>query len=401
MAVNYTTLPVQFGALLKIFRKREALSEQIRLASASTHDRRLLVAANGFSTSQTDEARVLGSQISLLDNEQLSAIRGMMTTYKSRIESVGDFFGLLADDLAASSNDRARGAIRYAYDNVAGAISIVERQGILGSLYRDMIAGDQRVTANGVTFGSFTAGSANRGLLTVTSMTGLSHMLSGTLVFEVVSESVDNPTLSVQLDLTNPLPDGTTIVRADNLLTAEESFEDGPTGLTCVLTRSGLATPTENGDNGNIFSATSFATPSASDASGGVYQVRVTRQAVAPIWLVEVFQDTDRNVKVGSTTTDGTVGTVALTITCRGGSVMSTTFSKANANTLLVAAGNTDDDITFDIETPRIGDRWTRSVTNDEVGNFSTKIAKLWRITLPTSGANLWTDALAASESFS
>ena len=64
------------------------------------------------------------------------------------------------------------------------------------------------------------------------------------------------------------------------------------------------------------------------------------------------------------------------------------------------ATGDTAD-AQWDIETPRLGDKWTRSLTNDYAGVFATKILKLWRASLPIAGANLWTDANAADVSMS
>ncbi len=401
MSITYADFQVQLGAVLRIARKREALLEHIRQADNANYDRRLLTAANGFSTSQTDEARVLGQHLAHLDGAALTNIRSAWTAYRSLLEAATGFLDMIADDLGASQEDRAAGAIRYLYDVVDGVVSINERRGKLGALYRDMLDQSESVKANVVTFGSLTAGPDNRGLLTATSESALSHCPTGTLVLEVVSDNVDNPTLRASVELTNPLPDGTARIVGDNLVTCERSWEDGPTGITMVLTRTGLGSPTESGDNGSLFSGTTIATPAESDSDKGIFHITVTRQATSPIWLIEVFNDSARENKVGSTTADTTSGTVALTITCRGGSVISTTFNRANAHTHLPSAGNTDEDISFDIETPRLGDRWTRSLSNDEAGNFSTKLMKLWRISLPTDASPTFTDANASSISMS
>jgi hypothetical protein len=361
-----------------------------------------LVASNAFSTSATDEARVLASQTSRLENEALTALRNEWKSLRSKIESKTDFFGLIADDLGASETDRNAGAIQYLYDDDgSGAITIRERRGILGALYRDMQTNTQHVLPNGVTFGSLTAASGNRGLLTATAMTGLSHALTGTAVFEVVDEDVTQPQIRVSLEYTNPLPDGITFVKASNFLTPEKSFEDGPTGFTITLTRTGLASPTETDPNA-LFASTSFATPATGDCDNGVYHFKVSRVATSPIWIIEVFRDSSRSSKVGvpNATVDGTSGTQVLTIPCSNGTVITTTFSKTNAAGA-ISEGSSDSTVSYDIETPRLGDRWTRSVTNDEAGNYATKMAKMWRFTLPTNGSPAWTDSNASSISMS
>jgi len=401
MPLNYTLLPTQLGAYLKNLRKLEAQLEHALRASAATHNRRLLSQANGLRQTDTEEARAYGKQLAFFDSTLAPGISSLWQQFRDQMESLEDLFGILAVDIPISEDDKAASplAIEYEYEDINGAISIAKRKGVWGALYNDMVAFTEYVTANVITFGTFTAKSGNRGTLTVGSMTGRPHALTGTLVLEVVDESVDAPKLSVVNELTNPLPDLSTFVKADRDLQCEKSFEDGQVGLVMTINRDGLTTPTESGDNGNIFSATSIATPKEGDMNGGTLQGRVTRMAVAPIWNIEFFNSSARTTKVGGTTADTTTGTVALDVTLQNGTRFQSTFDRAAAHALLPAATNNDNDIQFDIKTPRIGDRWTRTITNDEAGNFSTKLAKLRRVHLPTSGVNLWTDSLAGSES--
>lgn len=401
MAVNYTTLQVQLGALLQIMRKREALLEEILLSDSANQDRRLLGQANGFGTSDTEESRALGGQINHLDTSAGPSVSGVWSSYRSQIESLNDFFGIIQTDVPASADDISAGAIAYEYEDVDGLISIVNRIGILAALRSDMLANTQFVLANGITFGSLVATSGNRGELQLDSSSGESHALTGTLVLEVTGESVDAPTLSVANELGKRLPDIVDVVEADNALTAGKSFEDGPTGVTLSLSRNKLNPPDEAGDTGNMFASVIIATPAEADMNGGVLQVRVTRQAVAPIWLIDFFSTSARTTKVGSITTDTVVGTFAIDLTLQNGTRFQANFDRAAANVELPAAPNSDDNISYDIKTPRLGDRWTIAVTNDEAGNYSTKIAKAWRMSLPVAGASQFTEANAASISFS
>ncbi len=399
MSLTYLKISTQFGAVLRNLRKIEALIDHAVKADNANYNRRLLTQTNGFDQTIDAEARAYGKQLTHFDGPLQSALRTLWENYRAEIESVDDFFGVIDAGLGLSDIDLKAGAIEYVYDTTNGVISIVERRGFLGALYNDMIAQSQKVAANGVTAGSFTAKSGNRGLLTVSAMTYLSHTLSGTLVFEVIDESVDQPVIKVSLETLEKTYDNLLVIDADNGLNVDKAYEDGPTGLTAALVRTGLATPTESGDGGAIFSSTVIANPKEADMNGGVLQVRVTRQSSGDTWLIEFFNSSARlaSNKVGSATTNTAVGTASLDVTLRNNTRFTATFDRAAAAVVMPAAGNTDDDISFDIETPRLGDRWTREITNDYVGSFSTKIAKAWRMSLPVTSGSQWTDSLANS----
>lgn len=407
MAVNYTDTPIQIASLLRILRKRHAVIEHALNAADDTtnSDRALLVVSNGFDTADTDEAKTIATMFNHLTQSSVKAARDSWRATRQAIQREDSYFGQLANDLDLEGSDR-RVPIAYEYEDVNGVITITERRGVFGNLYDDMVTNTEYVTANALSPASQTAESANRGVLSDPWVAGsfLSHALSGTLVLRTEDESVDAPKLSVTLELLAPLPDGRVVLTADNLLTPDKSYSDGPLGINGVtVARSGLTSPTESGDDGAIFSSVSFATPSDSDSDKGVFHIKITRQATAPIWLVEVFSDSARDNKVGSATHDGTTGSDASqTIECSGGTVITYTIDKAAANTQLPSATNTDEDISYDIENPRLGDEWRVVITNDEAGNYSTKLMKHWPgVSLPVSGSNLWTDANASSISMS
>lgn len=401
---SYTKLPIQFATKLVIFREREALWEQARTSNASTDDRRKLIQSNGYDTSDTVEALAVSDANEELDAEVVMAADMALSWKTNHIEDrqLG-FAAVLIDFLDPPESDLDAGMIEYEYQDINGAITIVRRRGLLGALYHDMAANAQYVTANGVTIGSITAANGNLGVLEKTSATGESHALTGTVIVECIDASVTKPQFRVTLKLADYLIDGTLEIEGDRNLTAEKSWQDGQTGLTMTLTRTGLATPTESGDGGNIFSSTSFTTPKSGDCDNGVFYFSVTRQSAAPIWLIECFNLSSRvsTSKVGFATADGTSGTTALSITMSNGTVFATTFSKTNANTALASAGNADTDIQWDIDQPQVGDRWTMTCTNDEAGKYSTKLARIYRASLPIAGSTLWTDSNANSQSIS
>ena len=406
MAINYTTLQVQVGALLRMSRKIEAKLINARDADNANYDRRLLTAASGFSTSDNEEARVYSAIVNgFLDGGEVPNLESRFRSLRAAIENQAEGLGhILAQDLDANEDDLSSAFIDYLYDPdlTDGTITILRRTGLLGALRRDMelAAISQYVTPNVITIGALTAAAGNVGTLTATSASAEGHCPTGTLTIECVNERVSTTEFSASIEITVPFPDGTKIITGDNLVRAEKSWQDGPTGITMVITRSGLAAPTELTDADALFATTSFTTPRSSDSDRGVFYVRVTRQATAPIWLIEFFADQGYTRKVGHRTETGTVGTAAGTTVMNGGTSITTTFSMANADTAMATAGETAT-ASWDIVNPRIGDKWTRSLSNDEAGLFSTKIMKLWRGSLPGTGANLWTDANASSISMS
>jgi hypothetical protein len=398
VALNYTTIPVQLGGLLKVSRALRAVNTFARLSSDASHFSRLLSATNGFGQTDTEEKNVYSSFTELYTNSIADAAAQSWKDHRSLIESEDGFFGLLMNDLSASDEKDAGGAIDYEYEDIDGAITIIARNGIWGALRREMLADGYYVTPNVITVGAIAAKSGNRGTLAKTSLTGESHCLTGTLVVTVVNESVTAPKLKIVNVLTTSTLDGETSLEADNYLTCEKNFEDGELGInTVVLTRSGLAAPTETGDGGNILSSSSISTPKEGDMNGGVLQVRIVRQATAPIWLIEFYSSSARTTRVGSTTLDGTTSTGAIDTTLKNGTRFQSTFDKAAADTALPAATNEDNDISFDIKTPREGDRWTIAVSSNNAGNYATELAQQRRVNLPGTGSSLFTDSNAAA----
>lgn len=399
MALNHTTHQVQLGAIFKVIRKIKNFLDDCRNASDASDDRRLLSVSNGFQQSDSDQAKIYGRHVGHFDGAKTGALRGLWTGYRALFENSEDYGGLLRKAIGMSADEIAGGAIEYDYDitSVPGQVTIIGRRGLWGALYRAFDEDDYKVVANAIGFGTFTAGAQNRGaILTVTSMTGLSHALPGILRLICTDESVTAPKLSLVNVLDPVLPDGTQEVAADNQITPEKAYADGPTAISCTLTRPGLAAPVEAGDAGNLFASTTISTPKTADMNGGVLYIRVLRQT-DPDWLIEFYNSSARTRKVGSTTVDGTSGTVAIDYELQNGTRFQTTFSKANAATLLTAVGDEDADITFDIQTPRLGDTFYRSVTNDAAGSFSWMLALLRRVSLPVAGTNLYTDSNAGN----
>lgn len=399
MAMDYTTFNTQIASALRIARKREAMWEEIARNTNANYDQRLL--STNFSASADDTGEALQAGLADLKAAESSA-RGMF------VSSKGTFSRLIGPilDTDLEGADEESSLIEYVYDVTSnGQVSIKKRRGKLGILYHDMVDNSEQVLQNGISFGSITADGGNEGLMVFdVAPTGMGHALTGLITMKCVDDTVGATKFSIVNKLTTPLPDLANVT-ADNFATLGYSYQDGQVGLSALTL--GYGTLAESGDDGAMFSATTvgIVNGSSADSDKGMHYIKVTRQATAPIWLIEWFRaDTLlSSEKVASATADTTTGTVAIAMTGGGGTTINTTFDRAAANIQLPSAGNTDADIIFDIKNPRLDDFWTVTVTNDEAGNYQTKLAHVARAEFNSAGspsAN-WTDANASSISIS
>lgn len=395
MAINYTTLEIQLAGGLKALRKRMALILNARDAATATYDRRLYTAANGLSTSDNQEAAVYAGLVAHLASE-VQNLYALYRRHRDATFSLKDGLGkIIAEDLALSGAERSASPIRYEYDprNIDGTVAILRRHGILGALYHDMVTQSKSVTASSVSVGTFTAGAGNVGTLTDTSLAGKQHVRPGVGRIECVSESVSRPQFRVTNTYTLPKATGEESARGDNVLTAEKAWEDGPTGLAMTLTRTGLASPTET-DASSLIASSTITNPQDVDSNHGIFYFKITHQT-GDVWLIEVYSDSARTNKVGvcSPSPSGTSGTTAISITCVGGTVIATTFSKANANTAMPNVGDSNSATQLDIKSPRLGDFWEVTITNDGAGDANERLAEAFAAELPTSGSPTFTDS--------
>ena len=334
----------------------------------------------------------------------LSSLYGIYQSLRSQVQNLTrGFFSVLVAKLGLSLEDQTASPIVYSHEDTDGdgTIAISNRQGVLSGFYDIMVREGYYVSGNTITFSGYASGGTNVGRLVSGSMTGLSHALSGQLTLTMTNDSVSRPELSVVNTLTTMLPDGAETIEGTVNLVPEHTYESGELGMTLLLNRPGLASPTL-GNNGTpaIVSGCTVATPSDSDGDFGIYYCRVKRQATGPTWLLEFFNSASCTTKVGSTTASGTTGTVAINKVLRSDTELTFTFHKANAATNLPAAGSTLV-ISIDIKTPRLGDWWTAAVANNEAGTFATKSAHNWRWSPPVTGLFKFDDTKAASVAMS
>lgn len=410
--VNYLETFTQLGAEHRILRKTQALIDESLLVDTSTRSKRLLEAA--YSDTVPEEFTAESKGAAFLVDTAAAAIRSFHAEQLTRMEATDGFFGVLDVELTTSSTDKSAGAIEYIYDPTlleVGEVQINSKRGRYGALDKAMRQDGQTIQKNTITFSTLlTAFPGNIGtLVSSVTLSGVDHYLSGTTIFECVDETISAPKLTVQHSLARALPDGTTDIEADNQLTPGKLYGDGPTGLT--KTKLNLGGIVEAGDGSAVISSMAITTPSDADSTVGKFFMTVAREA-GDTWRIKIFKDSTLLTQVGDNIDNtivppaviipqGIVGSQEVTITCTNGSKLVFQFQKANAHAAFPAVGNGDSDINFDIKSPRVGDRWKIVVQNNEAGNFATKIAKVRRVSLPSSGAPTISDALASSISFS
>jgi hypothetical protein len=396
--MDYPNTFAQLGAELRNLRKTEALFEQSHFADNALYSKRLLTGAYSSSVNEEEIAATNGKYD--LENNSTPAVQAIHSSQMSTFET--SFFPVLDVELSTSDSDKAAGAIQYVYDSslTNGQVAILNRNGRFGALRKQMLADAQTVVGCTLSYGAFVTTNSNTGAIsTATStMVGADHTLSGTVIFECVDDTVDAPKLSITNYLAKKLVDGTEKITADNLLTVGKSYQDGPTGLTCSVV---LGTIAETGDTGNMISASTVTTPTESDSNKGYVYIYVERQAADPTWLIQWYSDAALTRLVAQSEQNAGGGTVAVSMTGASGMIVAFPFHAGNANTYLPATGN-NGTVTLNIGSPRIGNTWKKTVTNDYAGNFATKLAKRYRVSLPSATpAGSISDALASSVAMS
>ncbi|GAG12476.1 unnamed protein product, partial [marine sediment metagenome] len=212
--------------------------------------------ASGYSDALDVEATMKEA----LKNTQTSITNTLQTLYSQQRTATTDAMtGILASEsrgIPMTEKDLAGGSISYEYDAAlaaTGQISILQRRGWIGALRGQMVADSENVLENGISFGAIAADSDNAGAAAFdVSPTGEDHVLNGVATLECVNDTVGFSTFSLKNTLTTVLGDGTTVRNSDRAVTIEQSFEDGPTGISLTL---GYSSITET-DPDNIISGT-------------------------------------------------------------------------------------------------------------------------------------------------
>lgn len=398
---NHADIGDALSAALKHFRKGEAFLEHARDAAASAnYTSRLYDAA--LDDTDNDQKTMKATMGAYLAGIETRNAQASLRTLRSTLERTDSLAGLLDDELGTSQSDKEAGMITYEYLDTEGVITFAARKGRLGKLREQMLTDAREVLQNGVTIGvAFAAEGTVVGVIARTSSTFLDHCMSGKMVFECIDDTVDAPKFRVTHEMAQTeLPiepnasggggsgsdifgAGTVSLAAHNNLEVDKSFCDGNIGISAILLNRSRLTNSggEAGDASNVFSAWTITNPAEADSDKGKIYIKCTRQASGPTFLIEWYKDGSFESLVQSTTADTVAGTTALTMT---GSKMTvaTTFDNVAAAVAMAAAGNTYTTVTYDIASPREGERWVLTTANDHLGVAATKLSKIWRASL-------------------
>lgn len=401
MSITYTQDMETLGALLKMLGVPYKAWRYNFDADGSTYVRDILNGKFPNSTRVQDQGETdfkTAIDASLLPN-LVSSHAAMQEEFRSK--GLQKWLGiglLLMDEDEAALED----GIDYVYDDAllgrTGQVQISQRVGPWARLRADMIDNSKTVQKpSSLSAASIAAVTGNVGSLAEASVTILDHTLAGIINFECVDDTIGATKIAVSLAFTLPLINGALKRDADNPATLGKSFEDGPTGLTITL---GYGTLVESGDGGNMFASTAVATPSENDTDKGKIFIRVVRMSGSggnPDFMIEWYNSSsmEEDELIATYPVSGTSGTVAVTMEGED-TVLTTTFSKTNAASALASVNDEDTDIIFDIDNPRIGDRWTKAITNNESGNFNSKIARRFPFSLPSASSPNISDTYAA-----
>lgn len=391
--VDYTHLFTEFCDELKIMRASEAHWQYAKLAGAS-YFRDLLNA--DYTSSVPRELAARDSSIASLDIFAASE----QSLHQRRKSDFETYFldTYLFDLIGAAVADQQTDPVLYVYDPVLlanGQVSIQFIRGMLGALKARMIQDSATIKKNTVTGGTFAVddGAVNIGVLAETSFSAKDHCLTGVIKYECIDDTVDAPVLTVRniMAIADSLIETqigeATTIPSDRPLTVAKPFEDGQTG---IVTQLDLGPVVESGDGGNMFSATTVTKPSEGDSDKGKHYFSVTRMSGTggnPDFRIRWYRKNtllpSDIVAVSDVT--GVAGSVNLTI-LGSKTIITTTFNKTNAAAALPLVDDVDNDIIFDIKSPRVGDKWKKPVTNDYAGKIATLVARRWRASLNSVG---------------
>ncbi len=317
--------------------------------------------------------------------------------------------------LSVPASERNQGAgFEYGYARDDGQITITSRRGIIPELRQSMLdqsapAGAQSVVVGAPSSDTFEANAGNVGSLKgegilAASATGISlvlfeHALSGILHFRCSADVVGRTEFTLENALTDKLilapspsrQSSRDTIFGNNRARAEKSFQDGHLAIASLTVS--YTDPVEGGtDPSDVFSGTTITNHKGGDMDNGKIFARVQKtSAIASgdatdtlTW--SLFRNSGRTQQVGVVTSLGFSGVATgISITTTRGMVVVTNLVGANADGALPLKASTYN-VDFDIQAPRVGDRWTVALTEDFADSpFNEETAKSYLGSLPTA----------------
>lgn len=410
MALDYTATGhfLRFGklvAILETFHRHWKYGWKINAAYPGAGPAYFMSVLNDiFPNSAQSEDETEIDLKNAVKNDLVGAMADLWKKGKGHLEEF--LMAYLGNSMQLDKGTIGEGPIVYEYDDrlrsETGQISVSRRGGVLGALARQMSFDGKSIRTNVVVLGAVAARPGNQGVLAEAGLgAGRSHALSGTITMHCIDDTVGRTLLTCEITLSEKLiqdQDQETI-GADNVITVGADFEDGPTALSLQM-RYGAVVETLDGFN--IFSNFVWDKPNETDGDKGKIYGKISRVSIAgpgAIFLVQLFKNANLAAEnlIGSREISSIVGTEDITIPGQLSNI-SLRVDRAAAHATLPAIGNAQSGTKWDLQVPREGDEWTKSVANDELGVFSTKIAKAWRASLnvATGGSENIPDSHAA-----
>lgn len=386
------------GAELKNLRKSEAVFEHFHFTNNANYSKRLV--ADVYNTDDVYQEVANNLDSNTYEKSVTPQMQNLLSSLRTIFEQ--GWFPVLDSYINTNPDDKLAGAIQYDYDPdlTDGTQEILNRRGRWGALRKKMEADLQVIVGNGIAFGSLTPNSSNTGSISLVGIYGEDHCLSGELTIICTDDTVDAQQFSLQNVMTKKLADPQvptsqdglfSILQSDNPLVLNRALQDGTLGLRIQVNRVAVSVTDPN----NLFQGFIPVVTNVSDAdtNRGKMYFRVRRRAADPIWGVSWYRDAAHTFLIATANATSIDGT--LQFEAGGGTSLSWELNLVNAAAFLPAAGDYDALIVVDLLLPRKGDQWTIAVTNDEGGQFATKIAHNYRASLNSGEANSLTPLVA------
>lgn len=348
----------------------------------------------------TLQTRVADSLAGIFVNRRTDLLNNLLLTFAATF-------------LQASQTDRsARAGFSYIYVTASGQVTLSDRQGIWAALRQawvdDTVATPQSVIQSTPTAGNLIAQGGNVGRLrgegtaaaTAIALVMAQNVLNGSLEMRCTNETVGQTRIRLDNTITKPLivaPNlqgntSKTVITGRNEVTVDKQYSDGATALT-MLARYLL--PIESGDTANLFDAApapTITSPNGAETDFGQWFMGVERTKEVGVdgsdeFTITFYSNSARTIAVGTVITTAVVGTTDLIITTLRNMVFGFRFNNANADTGMPNKGDTNLVVDFDIDPPKIGDKWNVALTHVFLSAFNEFLARNYLGAVPASGA--------------
>lgn len=329
----------------------------------------------------------------------------LLQAHSTWMDGQEDWLSIFLQTLTSiSAADLAAGWVDYVYDaalEASGEISIQKAIGLLPAVARIMTADAKVVQENVITLGALGANPANVGSAVESSIVKSEYMLDGTIVFTCIDDTIGKTIFTVENQLSpTKYPKGLVrqlrnqsdvkrITEVKNL-TLGRLFQGGETGLKILI---GLDTIAITDPNPNPpFTLVTITSPEENDSDKGKYYIFYQHIRVGagpdPNWIITWYRGAPSvNTLVQTVPIVGEAPVVPFSFAGANGTVIAGSFDTGKANTDYPALNALSLQDTFDIRNPRQGDIFTKTVANNEAGNFQAKTARRYPFSFPSDVA--------------